>query len=102
MDHVLLDGASAADLRCTLAGLDVVLVGVRCPPEVLTRREAARGDRTIGQAVAQLPQVHVHGRYGVDVDTSVLSPQQAAGCVLDHLGRDCRGRARQEWRTGTG
>ncbi|HEX8971095.1 phosphotransferase-like protein [Oryzihumus sp.] len=63
----------------------MVFVGVRCPLEETVAREAARGDRPIGQAASQFEQVHAHGVYDVEVDTSILSARQCAEKVKAHL-----------------
>lgn len=70
-----------------LAGLDVLTVGVRCPEEVLLERRA----RTWGEAAADLAAVQrwehaVHTRpYDVEIDTSQVSPAEAAEIVLRAL-----------------
>ena len=82
VDHVLLDPAWARDLAEAMHGTRAVLVGVRCEPPVLLERERERGERTLGQALAQLPYVHSHGPYDVEVDTAVLDVDGAADAVL--------------------
>jgi chloramphenicol 3-O phosphotransferase len=62
----------------TLHGLDVAVVGVRCPLAQAERREAERGDRVRGQARAQQPVAHAAMVYDVEVDTGLMSP---ARCV---------------------
>lgn len=69
VDDVLLDGDNAA-YEATLAGLDVVRVGVFAPLDVLEAREAARGDRMIGLAQWQYDRVHKGMTYDLEVDTS--------------------------------
>jgi chloramphenicol 3-O phosphotransferase len=54
---------------------------VRCPLEVVLRRERERKDRTIGQAEAQHAVVHRWGGYDVEVDTSELSAEEAAARI---------------------
>ncbi|MDP9365585.1 MAG: chloramphenicol phosphotransferase CPT family protein, partial [Chloroflexota bacterium] len=39
--------------------------------------ERARGDRTLGQARAQLGPVHAHDAYDLEVDTARLDPAAA-------------------------
>jgi chloramphenicol 3-O phosphotransferase len=80
MDHVLSEPWRLADLLTVLDGFDVFFVGVRCDPAELDRRERERGDRPVGTAAAQLAVVHGHGRYDLDVDTSVMS---ARDCALE-------------------
>ena len=82
VDHVLLEPAWSRDLAEVLRATRAVLVGVRCEPPVLVERERDRGERTLGQATAQLPYVHRHGDYDVEVDTAVLDVPAAADAVL--------------------
>ena len=93
VDHVLLHAAWVHDLRRAMSGMDVTLVGVRCGEPVLSQREAARCNRTLGQAAAQLHLVHAHVAYDVEVDTAVLDPARAADRVMRALQlRESRGR----------
>ena len=78
VDHVLLEPAWLPDLAARLAGHEVLFVGVRCPLDVVVAREAARKDRTIGQAAAQFERVHRAGGYDLEVDTSQVSADEAA------------------------
>ena len=78
VDHVLLSQDWADDLAACVASYDVLRVGVTCPVDVLDEREAARGDRTVGQARAQHAVVHTFLDYDVVVDTSVDSPEECA------------------------
>lgn len=87
VDHVLLEDAWLADCRRCWAGIDWLLVGVRCPLEVVEARERERRDRTIGQAAAQFAVVHEGRDYDVEVDTSVLDAPTAAARVIDALDR---------------
>jgi chloramphenicol 3-O phosphotransferase len=92
--HVLADAARRLD------GLPVLLVGVRCPVEVVMERRAAaprhgdghdleRGeDGTIPAPVARWQrQVHLPGLYDLEVDTSVASAVECA----ELIGRRLRG-----------
>jgi chloramphenicol 3-O phosphotransferase len=81
VDHVLLDASWVADAWAALAGFPLLSVGVRCPLEAVVRREAARGDRTLGQARAQFHSVHAYAAYDVEVDTSLLDPNACAATV---------------------
>lgn len=78
VDHVLLHRAWLDDCIRLWEPFRVLFVGVRCPLAVVEERERSRRDRTLGQAAAQLEVVHRWGGYDVEVDTSVLSPGQAA------------------------
>lgn len=89
-EHVLLSSAWAADLVERLTDLPTLYVGVTCPVDVLETRERDRGNRTLGQARAQVGVVHQHlaavrggSGYDVEVDTSETSPDAAARVVLE-------------------
>ena len=80
------------DCARRLHGLPVLLVGVRCPIEVILERRRATGwgeSRSDGfsESGAQRWQREVHkpGIYDLDVDTSVMSPQECAQAIRDHL-----------------
>ncbi|MCR3747849.1 chloramphenicol phosphotransferase CPT family protein [Lentzea californiensis] len=102
VDHLLSEPWRLQDCLEVMDGLDVVLVGVHCPPDELERRERARGDRVAGQAAAQLHSVHQHGLYDFEVDTGVNSPHECALAIKEFLGQasgtrafdELRGRAR--------
>jgi len=66
-------------------GLDVIFVGVYCPLPVLERREEERGDRRTGIARLQIDQVHAQASYDVNVDTSILSSEECALTIIDHI-----------------
>jgi chloramphenicol 3-O phosphotransferase len=75
-----------------LAGLPVLFVGVRCPLDVvLERRKATWGAGYDGNGSAPAPvlrwqeAVHIPGIYDLEVDTSVLSPQQSAELIRRRL-----------------
>jgi chloramphenicol 3-O phosphotransferase len=82
VDHVFIEREWLRDCVETLAGLDVLFVGVRCPLEVLEQRERERQDRTLGHARAQFDVVHARMIYDVEVDTSVSSPDENAQLIL--------------------
>jgi chloramphenicol 3-O phosphotransferase len=84
-DHVLVEPAWVDDCARLFSPLPAYLAGVRCPLEVLEQREAARRDRTLGQARLQYPVIHAHGLYDVEVDTSVSSPEECARQIVARL-----------------
>lgn len=86
VDHVLLEQAWVDDFTRLWAPFDVLFVGVRCPLDVVVRRELERRDRTLGQAEAQVRVVHRWAdRYDLEVDTSVLSPDDAVAVIARAL-----------------
>jgi chloramphenicol 3-O phosphotransferase len=79
-----------ADCARRLAGLPVLFVGVRCPIEmIMERRNASPGSYATAAAGEPIPppvlrwqrEVHAHGAYDLEVDTSVLNPQQCAEAI---------------------
>ncbi|MBL1084506.1 AAA family ATPase [Streptomyces actinomycinicus] len=87
VDHSLTRRWRLLDLLGLLEPRNTFLVAVRCPLPELERREKARGDRQPGLAALQYGQVHAHGTHDLDVDTSVLSPQECALRIRDLLRR---------------
>lgn len=85
VDHVLSEPWRLDDLLDVLDGLDVFLVGVRCPLPELERREAARGDRPPGLAAHQYAAVHAHGVYDVEVDSGSATPAECAALITAHV-----------------
>lgn len=85
LDHVLLEPAWAQECARLFKDQRAYFIGVRCPLEVVEKRERQRADRTLGQARAQYPFVHAHGTYDFEVDTSQLTPEQAADAILDFI-----------------
>jgi chloramphenicol 3-O phosphotransferase len=78
--HILRDSARR------LAGLGVLWVGVRCPIGVVWQRREESWGQTRDTADEELlaaverwqHEVHAHGSYDLEVDTSVLTPAQCA------------------------
>ena len=82
VDEVLLSAEDWQGWQVELAGLDVRWVAVELPLETTLERERDRGDRVIGMAAAQFEVVHSFATYDVRVDTSVLTPEEAADAIL--------------------
>ena len=70
-----------------MSDLLYITVGVRCPIEVVIQRELDRGDRKIGLAASQFDRVHSNREYDIEVDTSTMTPEQAAEIILSHIKR---------------
>ena len=82
IDHVFVESAWHQECHEQLQGHRVLSVGVHCPLEILRVREKQRGDRAVGLSERQFPQVHVHGPYDLEVDTSMASPEECAKRIL--------------------
>jgi len=90
-----------------LAGLPVLLVGVRCPTEEIIKRrnQADRGDSyAVGTDDDPVPpsvilwqeEVHKPGIYDLEVDTSLLGPQDCAEEIRQRLAEGPPGTAFQQ------
>jgi chloramphenicol 3-O phosphotransferase len=84
MDYPLSEDWRLTDLLETLDGYDVTLVEVRCSPEELDRREAARGDRPVGLARSQTA-VYGIGESDIVVDTTSTSADGCATAIAQRL-----------------
>jgi chloramphenicol 3-O phosphotransferase len=97
VDHLLIQGVEPYNWlqECLdlLAPFTVYFIGVHCPLDELRRRELARGDRGEGQAERQLSQVHQHGVYDLELDTSVLSAKQCAFKIKELVEHDAHPQA---------
>jgi chloramphenicol 3-O phosphotransferase len=82
VDDVLLERRWLQEAIEALGSHEVCFVGVHCQVDIAEARECARGDRRVGTARGQYDQVHVHGIYDVEVDTSILTPEACADRIL--------------------
>jgi chloramphenicol 3-O phosphotransferase len=86
------------DCARRLIGLPVLIVGVRCPIEVIMERRRAgqagrAGHYLVGSkdepnpapVVAWQREVHIPGIYDLEVDTAVMSPQECAEAIRGRL-----------------
>ena len=85
VDHVLVEPQWTRECAALFQDLPAFLIGVRCPLKVLEERERARSDRTLGQAKSQFRLVHAHRIYDLEVDTSLLNPDECAGRIKERL-----------------
>ena len=89
------DAAILADCARRVDGLPAYFVGVRCPVEVIMERRNASppGNYALGSTEEPVPapvqrwqdQVHVPGIYDLEVDTSVLTPEECAAAIRARL-----------------
>ncbi len=68
-----------------LAGHHVTKIGVLCPLDILEAREAVRPDRLVGLARGQWNRIDHTAPYDLTLDTSTLTPEQAAAQIARHL-----------------
>lgn len=84
-DHVFVEKAWADECANLFADMNAYLIGIHCPLEVLEQRERGRKDRTLGQARAQFDVIHRYTKYDLEVDTSLLTPEQCAQKIIERL-----------------
>lgn len=77
VEHIMESRAWLLRLAGLLAGQDVFFVGLHCDLGELERREAARGDRRIGDARRDFHQVHSYCRYDAELDSAVAPEANA-------------------------
>src|SRR3954469_3284545 len=81
-----------------LSHLPVLLVGVRCPLDVILSRRAApasagRYDSALEPTARWPGEAHRPGIYDLEVDTSVSMPEQCAAVIWDRLAGPTTGTA---------
>ncbi|MDF0667015.1 MAG: AAA family ATPase [Nitrospira sp.] len=84
IDNAITSPEQATDLLARLEGFNVLLVGVHCSLDELSRRERNRQDRTIGEAAAQFHLVHRWFTYDLEVDSSRKSASELAVEIMDY------------------
>ena len=82
VDHVLIDNAWLNQLLDLLGERYVLFVGLHCPLDELERRERTRDARRQGFARQQIGSIHKGKTYDLELDTSVLSPEECVARVL--------------------
>jgi len=90
------DETILADCARRLDGLPAFFVGVRCPIDVIMKRRDASppGKYAKGSPEDPVPApvqrwqdgVHVPGVYDLEVDTSVLTPEECARAIRERIG----------------
>lgn len=75
-----------------LSGLEAWLIGVRCPLETILERRVRQGRLAFAADGSPAPpvvrfqeQIHRPGVYDLELDTSRLTPEEAADLIRDHL-----------------
>ncbi|MBX3502438.1 MAG: AAA family ATPase [Alphaproteobacteria bacterium] len=85
VDEVMLDAAPVRQYRDLLKDVDLRLVGLFAPLDVLEARERARGDRQIGLARWQHDRVHRGIVYDLEVDTAAMPPSACAELIRERF-----------------
>ena len=64
---------------------NVILIGIRCPLDELTKRESQRPDRTVGSARRGFETIGAGIEYDLVIDSSQRTPSQAASEIARFL-----------------
>jgi chloramphenicol 3-O phosphotransferase len=84
-EQILWTKGHVDDCHEVLGTLPMLFVGVRCDPATAEERERSRRDRAPGTARYQLDNVDWNHEYDLVVDTTHLSPEEAARIVADRV-----------------
>jgi chloramphenicol 3-O phosphotransferase len=84
-DHVLVEPAWLEDCVNRFIEYPTYFIGVKCPLEVLEKREKARKNRTAGQAKLQHGIVHRGCVYDLEVDTSRSTADECATAIKAYI-----------------
>ena len=93
VDDILFERSFLQDYVQALGHLEVLLVAVRCPLEVVNEREKRRTGRFPGTALSHFHRIHDQVIYDIEVDTSIHSAHRCAERIEQHLGRSAPFRA---------
>ena len=85
IDHAVTARYHADLLLSAVEGHDAVLIGIDCSLTTLNQREMARGDRRVGMAEQQMKSIHTWLAYDAVIDTSAMTPADAARRVVEVL-----------------
>ena len=83
VDHVITSQRIWQALTEAAAGYWMKPVLVRCPVELLRRREAERGDRCVGAAEASLRYLYPQTGYDLCLDSGTGTPEELAERILE-------------------
>ncbi len=85
IDDIILEQTFLDDYLQVFADFELVFVGVRCPLDIISAREAVRPGRFPGTALGHADVCHAHNDYDVNVDTGSTSPEQCAAEIHKFL-----------------
>jgi len=85
VDYILYDHSWLTDLKNVLKKFKVYFIGVHAPLEVIEEREKKRGSRLLGHARSHYNTVHKNITYDLEIDTSKLTPEQAAIVIQKYI-----------------
>ncbi|MFT7689047.1 MAG: chloramphenicol 3-O phosphotransferase [Candidatus Azotimanducaceae bacterium] len=81
IDDIILENEFLDDYIEVFRPFNVLFVGVKCPKDVINKRESGRPGRFPGTAIGHYEICHAHDNYDVAVDTSTMSPFECAARI---------------------
>ena len=81
VDHVITSERIFRKCKEAFAPYPTILVHVTCPPEELKRREAARGDRCTGSALASYEYLFPKDGYDATADTHGMTVEECCAAI---------------------
>lgn len=88
IDDLILQPETLTHYVSTLARHWILFVAVRCPLEVLNKRESLRPGRFPGTAQSHYQRVHAHGCYDLEVDSSQQTAEACAAQIAQRLAQN--------------
>ena len=85
VDYILYDHLWLTDLKHVLKNFKVYFIGIHAPLAVIEEREKKRGNRLLGHARSHYGSVHKNVVYDFEIDTSKLTPEQAAILIQEFI-----------------
>ena len=85
IDHVITSERIYDELLRMIGEDRLFTVHIKCPLEVILEREKARGDRCVGSAEASYTYLYPKEGYDMEVDTSIMSSEEAAQKIFNSL-----------------
>lgn len=85
VDYILYKPEWLDDLKQSLKGRKVYLVGVNAPLSIIEERERARQTSPVGHSRSHYDTVHLGVVYDLEIDTSKMTPEESAYLILNHI-----------------
>ena len=85
VDYINYDASWLEDLKKSLAGLQVIYVGVKAPLEVIEQREKQRGTSPEGHARSHYFTVHEGFTYDLVIEGDKVAPDEGAEKIVEFL-----------------
>lgn len=82
VEHILEKDEWLIHLKEILTGHNIFFTGIHCPPDILTERELARGDRPLGSALKDFHHIHLNKTYDLELDSTESIESNVESIIL--------------------